>query len=267
MKVAREAVCRRRAGAVCSWVPPARPGVRSGSRRSTVRSPTAPVALTPRRPAIRTRRRRPSNSTARRRERLPDSDGGDLRESGSSCPRASSAIRPPCPFVRATCASRATSRRGRAASTRTTTARSTRSSAPPRSDAARQRRDGRAIRRTGLQPEPATWRGGAVRFQPRRGRRFWTRPFAATATMGSASVARRQPVKAGARSKVTLWGVPADHSHDSQRCMAFFNNDPVAGTSSLPRGRSAAAVRSDRSRGSATPWMRPTPRTSSRRRS
>ena len=33
-------------------------------------------------------------------------------------------------------------------------------------------------------------------------------------------------IKSALGSSVTLWGVPADHSHDDQRCMAFFNRDP-----------------------------------------
>ena len=34
-------------------------------------------------------------------------------------------------------------------------------------------------------------------------------------------------------SKVTLWGVPADHSHDSWRCMAFTNPTPSGGDNKL----------------------------------
>ncbi len=40
-------------------------------------------------------------------------------------------------------------------------------------------------------------------------------------------VRRASQLKAVLGSKVTLWGVPADHSHDSQRCMAYLNPNPL----------------------------------------
>ena len=43
----------------------------------------------------------------------------------------------------------------------------------------------------------------------------------------SVTVRNANEIKSALGSTVTLWGKPADHSHDDQRCMAFFNSDPT----------------------------------------
>ncbi len=59
-------------------------------------------------------------------------------------------------------------------------------------------------------------------------------------------------------TKVTLWGVPADHSHDNRRCMVFANPTPSGGDAKLflEDGPLPQCVDPD---GQGRPWLLPNP--------
>jgi hypothetical protein len=56
---------------------------------------------------------------------------------------------------------------------------------------------------------------------------------------------------------VTLWGVPADHSHDTRRCLGYFN--PPDGETTIPEGAPLSECNPDPFMKIIAPWLAPSP--------